>query len=539
MSMDTFEGVDADWAPTRISTALALGGALVLVAMLLWQVDDVVAPAAAGIVGALCFAGSLWLLDFDGQESLTAVVVSVLTVPVGAGIVLAGLGTTLLLTSSLFPVDDAALISVGALVVLGHVGVVWGVVFAVLGITLGVRNTGDPASVAQYSRFSLLTGIVPAAVGGALVTSTLLFGEGSPLLRPSAIIGNVVSMVLSPDPTTVQFAQFLFLFAVALWTFQAAIRALPVAELLADRGAGETREESVERVLGVLSGAAVVATVALLIAGTIQLGQSTAEIRELLGTGVYDSLQSVAAASGLRVLLVSVSVLSLGTLCLAWGVRRVARSSSETVARQWGPLATGGVVTVIVLSVAEPVYWELIEQFASRMPSPIDAEFRTLSVELADVFGVGSLILMLTALLIATTLVLVLGFRVALFFGYLSTETAGYSLASGGLFVATVFAGTVGTPAWLVFGGIVVSLFVWDAGRFGTTLGTEVGRQTPTRGTELVHAGGTALVGLLGAVAAYAVASGIERIELADASVAVVALLSVVAGILLLVAALR
>lgn len=539
MSTDTFDGTNTDWSPTRISTALTLGGAVVLVGLLLWQIDDILIPIAAGSLGALSFAGSLWLLDFDGQEAVTAVVVSLLALPVGAGILLAGVATALVLTSSVFPVGDTALLSVGALVIVGHVGIVWGIVFAILGVTLGVRNAGEPASFIRYWRLALLTGIVPAAVGIAFVTSAVVFADGDPAGFASGAVGEVVSMALSPDPATVQFAQFCLLLALAAWTFHMAIQALPVAEILADRGAGETHEQRLERFLGGLSTVTMAATVALLVVGVLQLGQSTAEIESLLGPDVYDILQSVATASVLRVLFVGLTLVSVVALCLGWSVRWVARSTSDGIARRWGPIAAGGVITVGSLSLADPVYTELVEQSASRMPEPIAGQFREFAFELAGAFGVGTLVVSLATLLIATTVILVLGFRIALFFGYLSTETAGYSLASGGLFVATVFAGTVGAPAWLVFGGVVVSLFVWDVGQFGTTLGTEVGRQTATRGTEFVHAGGTLLVGAVGAGGAFVVASRMDGVTVVDSTLTVVALLSVVAGILLLVAALR
>jgi uncharacterized membrane protein len=101
------------------------------------------------------------------------------------------------------------------------------------------------------------------------------------------------------------------------------------------------------------------------------------------------------------------------------------------------------------------------------------------------------------------------------------------------------FAGTVAAPAWLVFGGLVASLFVWDAGRYGTVLGREIGRRAPTSEAELVHAGGTLAVGALGTVGAVALGSGLGPEGLTPSSTTLLALAGALAGVVLLVAALR
>jgi hypothetical protein len=539
MSTDTAEETHRNWTPTRVSTMLALGGALVLIGLLIWQVEDVIVPIAAGTGGALCFAGSLWLIDSEGRESLTAVVVSLLTLPVGAGIVLAAVGTALLLGGALFPVSDAALLSVGTLVVIGHVGVVWGVVLAVLGVTLGVRNAGGPKTFARYSHVALRTGIVPAGVGLILMTGAIVLEDNGPVGLAGETAGTVLSGVLSPGPDRFGVAVLLALVAAVALTVEVAIRMLPFAELLGDSGAGETRERRVERFRGRLRALVAVAAVALVPAAIVEVSGSPADIEGVIGSDSYTLIQTVATSVTLRSFLLGVTMLSLAAVALSWGLRGIARSRPDGVTRRWGPVVIGGGVTVIALAIAEPVYTELVDQSAGRMPPPIEANIRQLASDLVEMFGMGSLVVGLFAILIATTVALVVLFRLWLLLGYLSTETAGYSLASGGLFVATVFAGTVGAPTWLVFGGVVISLFVWDTGRFGTTLGAEIGRRTDTRETELVHASGTLLVGVLGAAGAFGVVTTVENTTPPDAPPTVAPLLAVVAGIVLIVAALR
>lgn len=539
MSTDTAERAHGNWTPTRVSAVLALGGALVLTGLLIWQIEDVIVPIAAGTVGALCFAGSLWLIDSEGRESLTAIVVSVLTVPVGAGIVLAAVGTALLLGGALFPVSDAALLSVGTLVVIGHVGVVWGVVLAILGVTLGVRNAGGPKTFARYSHVALRTGIVPAGAGVILMTGAVVFEDDRPVGLAGEMIGTGLSAILSPGPDRFGVAVLLGLVAAVALTAGVAIRMLPFAELLGDSGAGKTRERRVARFRGRLRGLFVVASVASIPAAIVEVSNSPAEIERVIGSDSYTIVRTVATSVALRSLLLVVTVLSLTAVALSWGLRGLARSRSTDLTRRWGPVVIGGGVTVVALAVAEPVYAELINQSASRLPSPIETNIRQLASDLAGMFGTGSLVVVTSATLAGTTVALVMLFRLWLLLGYLSTETAGYSLASGGLFVATVFAGTVGAPTWLVFGGVVISLFVWDTGRFGTTLGAEIGRHTETRETELVHASATLLVGVLAAAGAFGVVSTVENTTPPEAPPTVAPLLAVVAGIVLIVAALR
>ena len=70
-------------------------------------------------------------------------------------------------------------------------------------------------------------------------------------------------------------------------------------------------------------------------------------------------------------------------------------------------------------------------------------------------------------------------------------------------------------------------------------LGREIGDGSDTRSIELVHAGGTALVGLAGAAVAALVASRLQGGLVAESPLATVALLFVVIGVLAFAAALR
>ncbi|MFC7195825.1 hypothetical protein ACFQL4_16315 [Halosimplex aquaticum] len=115
----------------------------------------------------------------------------------------------------------------------------------------------------------------------------------------------------------------------------------------------------------------------------------------------------------------------------------------------------------------------------------------------------------------------------------------GPALAAAGTFVAAGFAAGSGVGAPVVLGALVASVVVWDAGEFGATLGREVGRTGASATPEIVHVAAALAVGAsgaLGAIAVYRVATGTV---LTDVTTIPFAISAVVAALVLLVAALR
>jgi hypothetical protein len=105
------------------------------------------------------------------------------------------------------------------------------------------------------------------------------------------------------------------------------------------------------------------------------------------------------------------------------------------------------------------------------------------------------------------------------------------------VFAAAVSAGTIDAPAWLVFTGVLGGLFVWDTGRFGSELATELGRSAGARTLELVHTGAALAVGVVGMGTAAILASLLA--DRAVASPPTLALFGITLGLTCLVAALR
>lgn len=532
--MSTQTPTDRDFRPTQASTALAIATTALVLGALLWHVEDVLVPTLVGSVGAVLFSLSCWLLT-DDDRPLTALFVSVLTVPVAMGL-LAGVGLVVLsLSGKLFPVPDASLVSVSTLIVVGHVGVVVGSLLAVLGFSLGYWNVLRNGSLARYSKIAFVTGFFPALVSTALVVNGTALEHG-PLSNVGTAITGAVGWVVSPQPTSLHLAGFLLVITVAVGSLYVAVRKLPVTELLADDGGPKTTEQRVQELTTQLRQVTILGAVLFVAALTFELGTDP---EQLLGPGLYSTIQGIATASGLRKLVLAVSILTLLTTGVGTLIRRTAQDTAGTSADELGPILGGTVITLAALTVADSVYHDTVETIAEPMPSSISTEVYNRSDRVAEVYGEGTVVVLLALALITVTLLLVVALRFALHVGYLSRKTTGYSLASGGLFVATVFAATIDAPTWLVFGGIVASLVVWDTGRFATTLGREIGRRAETRSAELTHAGGTVFVGVLGVLAAVGVTNVIGGETASLSPTTPVALVAVVAGILSLVAALR
>lgn len=198
--------------------------------------------------------------------------------------------------------------------------------------------------------------------------------------------------------------------------------------------------------------------------------------------------------------------------------------------------AVGGVLTAVAVAVAGPrLYTRLVAETAGRFPAAVGSDIRDTAFGPAQQLGEATVFVLVSVFLLGVTTWVVSMLRFVLAGGYISRRATGLSLASLGLFLSAVFAGIVGAPHWLVAVGIAASLVVWDAGRFGATLVQEVGHGR--WGPELVHAGATTLVGVVGVLVTLALDSLLTGVT--NDSASVLTLWSVVAGLVLLAAALR
>lgn len=428
-----------------MTSALVVLTTGVMLGLFLRAFPDMFWPATVGSLGFLLLAAILRLAS--GRDTArTGLSAGLLVVPAGAAFTGGVLFATLLLVEDIFPVETEALLSVGWLTILGHVGVVVGCSVAVFGLVLSRWNVADRDKLDDGMRITVAAGGVPMA-------------------------------------TTVGFL-----------------------------------------VLAASSGTTADAAVVGPIAGRIE------PVVALVGVVVPDPL----VLPALLAVLVLAASLILGRLGRWLAATRLAPSPQAA-----GAMAGGTVATIAVITVADWAYARTTEELLRRFPAEVEGRVEDTTSTAATSFGESTVVLLAAVLclgLIAGVLVLV---YLALVANTLSGERAGSSLAAVGLFLAAVFGGTVGAPAWLVVVGAGASMLVWDAGRFGSTLAQEVGSGR-TRRVELVHLGGTVLVGLVAVVAAVLVIGRLPTDpSAAPAGTDLLALCSVVAGLLSLALALR
>ena len=530
--------VTPETQPTTTSIALALAVTLGTVLTFVAYVDGTGLPVALGAVAAGSYAVSLWLTSTAGRESVTTTLNSVLSLLVGGGLLAATVAATVLAVSSIFPVGERALLSLGTLVVFGRVGVVLGCVLALLGTALGVRNLASREAVVQHARTAGLTVFPASLTAVVLVVSAIAAQAGA--RRPATVVleglRRIAEVFLAPAGGGLYLGSWFVLVALASVAVRLAIGQLPVTELLDDT-AGQTK--AVANVRRILAGVAVLSIALFAAAGVAELLWSPEDLRTVVGPTAFDTVQTVTSLPAVRYALAVVTATSLSLVVLAWLVRQTARTPGAAITQKVSPIASGTLLTVGAVVFADRIYTWLVATVAGQLPPQMSDIVTSLAESVGSFFGETALVVLLLTILGTGTVFAATGFRIALFFRYLSRETAGFSLASAGLFVATVFAAAVEAPTWLVLGGIVASLFVWDAGRFGTTLGKEIGRSSGTHRAELVHAGGTALVGLVGAGLAIGTTTAATYTAGAESSTATVALVFVTSGIVFLVAALR
>lgn len=541
--MSTGENSRANWRPTRTSTLVVTAVTLATAAALLWVVPEMWPPVLVGIVGAGCLTASLLLLRTVSDGPAATAIAGLLVVPAAVGLLGGAAAAALLVTSRVFPVPSTQFVSTGMLRVTANVGVFLGCVVAVLGLALGARNVLDLETLDRFVGVGLLTG-APPTVATALyvVRGSVSGGEGA---VPDLQVSLLRSFALAPDGPGLHLAEFLLVLAAAVGLLAAALRVLPIAELLADTGGGEATDPRVTRLFYLLVGLAAVVGFVGVVFVPLELVLSTDGLRSLLGAGAFGVVRAVSTAGVLRLLLVGVGGLSALAIAGGLAARGLARDDTgwtggnRAVQARAGPVVAGLLVAFVAIAVAGSVFDRIVDATAQQLPEPVAVELRTRAAEAATVYGEATFTLFLATVLIATIVGLGLAFRLALATGYLTPETAGYSLASAGLFVGVVFAATIDTPLVLVVGGITASLLVWDAGRFGTVLGREVGRGPDTRSTELTHAGGTVLVGLVGALLAAVAATQLRGGLGSGDPVTVVALVALVVGVTSFAAALR
>ena len=526
-----------NWGPTRLSILLPLAVGVGMVALFSWFVDDLLTPLGIGTLGALAFTSLVWLVDAD-DEGISTFFASLLTIVVGIGLIGGTASMALFLGAELFPIEDLSFLSLSTLIIVGHVGVVFGCSLVVFGATVGLRNVEMGESLRQSTGIALVTAVIPGSI--AITFAALAIASAGYIAGPATfweLAQRVITDIyISTTAEALHLSSFLFLVALFAGGLYVAITVLPFDELLADRGTAGTAGRSFALSKSVLLLTAMGLFLASILWLFVDQSFTPAELRNLLGVTVYDTIQLVTTATGLRLFLAIGVIVSFAVTVAVYGFRRVVRSNVTTLSRRLAALAGGGVITVAGAWVAQPTLTWLVTEIEIRLPQMVAGEFREFTDLFIETYGAETIVLGLLTAVIGLTVITLLVFRLFLFVGYLPNESMGPSVASAGLFIGTVFAATIGTPSWVVLTGIVATFIVWDAGRFGVTMGAEIGRNAPSRAPELVHSAATLIVGVLAAGAAFVLLQADFQLT---APVGTVALLSVIAGLLFILESLR
>lgn len=522
--------------PSRTSTVLLSACTLAFLVVLARDVAGVRLPMLAGLVGVICLTASLRLLSRGSAGGILALLVSLSTVPVAVGLIAGVFGTTLVLMSNVFPVDGVTLWTANALLIAGNVGVVIGCLLAVLGLTLVPRNVATAPLLDRYFRITLRTMLVPTLLGASLLARIVAFGgAGSETILGRSITG-VAVVVLAPQSPHLHLSGFLFVAVLAAASLTLAIRVIPVSAHHRDGEPEASR--SLSRLDGALSSLSRFGPIGVALALALELTVPPDSLSSSLGSGLYGPIQAVFHAPVLRGLLLGATLLALVVTGVVAAVRRIARNSTAANRRLASPVVGGVIALLGTILVSSRLFPVLTGVIAELLPEPIGSDFLTEITGIERVYGVGTVFVLLLVGILLTTAVVLLLFRATLAAGYLTETSAGYGLAATGLFLGTVAAGTVDASPLVVFAGIGASLLVWDLGRFGTSLGREIGPDADTRDVELIHASGTLLVGLLGAAGAWGV-TGLETAVDVAAVPTTVALLLIGTGVVFLLLAAR
>jgi len=502
--------VDPDWRPTRFSTAVVAAVTLT-VTWLLVDATGLARRALYGGAGAVMLAGLLWVLASDRWRVAGAALTGI-ALPVVGGAVLAGAGYT-------FTSQVRRTVPVGS-------------VFLVLGATVAVFGAVASRDVLVRETLGdcLRAGFRTTVVVGATMTLAALLrftSHDQPFSDPLAVLF---------DPTaTVPLASFLALLGAALYGTRAAIHALPIEALLDGTITPETRRgfSTIDRLL---SGIALPFAFGTLIAVLLELGQSTPYA--WLPTGLIEPLGIVVGSGHVRMVL----ALFAGVSATALGVVRFAQSTSRRPGRETlaavAPYGSGLALSGFAIQFHESFLSTVTGRIERQLPARLVVPFRELRSEALSAYG-GELLalVVVTALLVLSITVITLAL-LSVRFGLVDSPAPGASVAAAGLFTTAVFGAVLGVSLALALIGVFASVLVWDVGEFGGTLGRELGSSARTLRTELVHGGGTLLVGS----GAIVVALGIERTVTdpgVGSTVGAVALVGAVAAGILLVLASR
>lgn len=512
---------DGEWRQPRVVTAAGLF-VVAVVGWLLASALGVTGVTLAVLAGGVALGLVVWLSSWSRFRSLGLAGAVAATAPAGA-----------------FTAVGLAFVVVAQIAGVAPVGTV----FVVCG--LAVTGLGGVALVTGLDRSAVVESLAPAIAGGGLAAITaavplaqaVLDEEGYVL--PSIPVDPVVTPLLTPPAEPAPpVGTFLLLVGLTMLAGAGTLRRLPVRELL-DDGTGETAgTETLDRVLGLLVWWPPVAGLGVILA----ILNVTLPASVLWGglPGWFVGLSgAVAANPAFRAFAVGLIVVRLVVGSLTRGLRAGYRRETGGVGPALAVPVGWGVVALVGWTGHGAVVGTLRARLRSVLPPAATDEFTRQADAVVAYYGEATVAVTILAAGVVVTAIVLIGLAilsVTLFppGGRLAPGTAG-----GGLFLAGAFGLATGVGRPLALVAVIAGVVVWDTARHGLTLAREVGRTPSTRGVVLVHALGTAVVGVFAVGAARVVGGLAGVLSVADGEPAVALVAAGVALVVLLVVSRR
>ncbi|NHX37853.1 MULTISPECIES: DUF7519 family protein [Halolamina] len=504
---------ETNWRPPRAGSALAVA----IVAVVCWLLAEalgVLDSLAVATVGGTGIAAVVWLA---GRERFAALgtLLGVAVAPLAGSLLLAGLGYTLIAQLAGFAPQGTAF--VGMSVVLAGFG------------AASIPNDSvnhDGVSTATWS--ALLSAVGLLTVTGALIGNTARRKEE---MEPFADLPLPETMPeLIPEATAVPpLGSFLLIASLALLALRAALAALPAAELLDDRaGDNDAAIRWFEQLQSALGRATIGVIVGIpLVGARILLGPAYVELWASLPPTVVSLLDGLARAPFLRWL---ATRLLVGGVIVVMLVRLIRRLHRVGVRKHLGKIA---IVAGTALAFAagwmghDLILNTLTGRLETALPGSV-AEVVLQQIDSVIEYYTGEVVALGLVALGGVTAGLSLAMlRLGMLFQVVPGRHSGHALASAGLLAAGGFGAALGAPLLESLGALVGAVVVWDLGRFGVSLGRDVGRRAPSLPVQFVRVLTATLIGAVTAAFGLAAVS-MTPVSIATESAAAVALFAAV-----------
>ena len=464
------------WRPTLFSTTAAVVAAGAATLALAASVGTLL-PALIGVVAGAALGATVIAVG-TATRRLTVAVGGLLATGSGLAL-LAAVGSAVLTQVPWPPVPPVEVLAIAPFA-FAFAGVATG-----FGAFAAMRDL-SPLSDAGLTGIRLLgTGLVPAgavAIEQVRLPVAPVVDAVDGLHRRLFVPGRPPAAI---EAAFTPFVELMTLLFVAASVLAVAVGRVPLVPLASESARPTAR--AVQGRLRQLCGAGV--AVAVLGGFAVGVAIGFPGLLARIPPGVRGAVPGVAVAPlPRRILGVGVTA-GIATIVGFRLTRIVASTRTRLSSLPVVPLGVGGILTLAVAGTHESAAAMAVERASS------DAG-RALLDQVLEAFGSFTLLAGIVLLGLVTAIAVSLALS-ALHATRLLGSRSGAQIAGTGVFLAAVSAGIADGAVVVVLGGVAASLFVWDLGEFGATLGREIGCAGVSRRAEIVHGAGSAVYAAL------------------------------------------